>query len=83
MRRMGWDTRKPGNVSRRVGLWRGIDTYVNKHDDDGIHHDDPSGAPKEHSVLHGDVSYLSDAEKCLSFQFLSQPLTMVGGGNTR
>lgn len=35
--------------------------YVYKHNYDGVNHDDPCGAPKEHSVLRGDVSHLSGA----------------------
>lgn len=36
-----------------------VNTYVHKHDDDGIDHNDTCGAPKEYSVLRSDVSYLS------------------------
>jgi hypothetical protein len=36
MRRMDWDTRKPNNVSRRVWLPIETDTYVDKHNDNGV-----------------------------------------------
>ena len=67
MHRMDWDTRKPDNVSRRVGVLRRIDTHVNKHNDDSVHHDDPCGAPKEHCVLRDYVSHLSGVEHSLVF----------------
>lgn len=62
MRRTGWDTRKPGGVSRRARLLKGNHTYIHKHNDDGVNHNDSRGAPKEQSVLNGNVSHLSGAE---------------------
>jgi hypothetical protein len=59
MRRMDWDTQKPGDVSRSFQPPRQIDTYVHKHNDDGIDHNDCCGTPEEHSILSSDVSYLS------------------------
>ena len=62
MRRMDWDTRKPGKVSRRATLSKESHAYVYKHNDDGINHNDSRGAPKEQFVLRGNVSHLSGAE---------------------
>jgi hypothetical protein len=36
MRQMVWDTQRPDNVSRRVWLLKGIDTYVHEHNDDVV-----------------------------------------------
>jgi len=68
MRRMDWDTQKPGNVSRRVWFSRGIDTYVHKHDNDGIYRDGRCRAPEEYPVLcvhvsHGSGGYNASAHK--------------------
>jgi hypothetical protein len=65
MHRMGWDTRKPSDVSRGIWLPKGFYTYVHEHNDDGIHRDDRCCAPEEHPVLCGDVSHLSGA-KCFN-----------------
>jgi len=63
MRRMDWDTRRPGNVSRRIGSLVVVEAYIHKHYDDGVHNDDPCGTPKEHSVLRIGISRLSAAKK--------------------